>query len=469
MKQTERPLRHLVILLIYALVLALVSLMVIGLGLSDSLLYLLTIPCILGAFFYGRRVYLLMIFLLAIVAVWVTSQVSSNFQSSVISIIIATVSSIVMSETIHHLVISRRRVEEALRASEKKFRRLSLLKEAILESPEGIIVFALDTNYCYLDFTLLHKQTMKEIWGVDIEVGRNMLDYIQYEPDRKKAKKNFDRALNGEKFVLYEEYGDEKLKRTFYEDRYSPIFDGKDTIGLAVYVIDITERRQEEEERLKLRKLESVGVLAGGIAHDFNNLLTGLFGNMEMAKMFLPADHKSYKFLESAGQSMESATNLTQQLLTFARGGEPIKECFSIGEALTEMAQFSIRGSNARLRTNIAPDLWPIEADKGQLSQVISNLVINAQQAMPEGGTITIAATNIETSAGKYVQITVQDQGVGIAPQHLDKIFDPYFSTKQQGSGLGLASTYSIISKHNGTITVDSALNHGTIFTVCLL
>jgi len=231
---------------------------------------------------------------------------------------------------------------------------------------------------------------------------------------------------------------------------------------------DITERKQAEEERLKLKKLESVGVLAGGIAHDFNNLLTGVFGNIEMAKMFLSADHKSYKFLESAGRSMDSATNLTKQLLTFAKGGDPIKETLSIGEVITEMAQFSMRGSNVKLQSNIAPDLWPVEADKGQLSQVISNLVINAQQAMPAGGAITIAAENVETSAGRYVQITVQDEGVGIAPQYLDKIFDPYFSTKQKGSGLGLASTHSIISKHNGRITVDSQLDQGTIFTIHL-
>ncbi len=231
---------------------------------------------------------------------------------------------------------------------------------------------------------------------------------------------------------------------------------------------DITERRQAEEERLKLKKLESVGVLAGGIAHDFNNLLTGLFGNIEMAKMFLSDDHKAHKFLEAAERSMESATNLTNQLLTFAKGGDPIKETLSIGELIIGTAQFSLRGSSAKLQTNITPDLWLVEADKGQLNQVIINLVINAQQAMPAGGIITIAAKNVKTTEGRYVQITVQDEGVGIAPQYLDKIFDPYFSTKQKGSGLGLASTHSIISKHNGRITVDSQLNQGTIFSIHL-
>ncbi|MCP4715766.1 MAG: response regulator, partial [Deltaproteobacteria bacterium] len=235
-----------------------------------------------------------------------------------------------------------------------------------------------------------------------------------------------------------------------------------------VSLMDITERKRAEQEWLKLKKLESVGLLAGGIAHDFNNLLTGLFGNIEMAKMFLPAEHKSHQFLESAGSSMDNAINLTKQLLTFAKGGDPIKETLSIGAVITETAQFSIRGSNVKLQSNIAPDLWPVEADKGQLSQVISNLVINAQQAMPDGGVITMAAKNVETSEGRYVKITVQDEGVGIASQYLDKIFDPYFSTKQKGSGLGLASTHAIINKHNGTITVDSKLDQGTIFSLHL-
>ncbi len=252
-------------------------------------------------------------------------------------------------------------------------------------------------------------------------------------------------------------------------DSSAPIQDAAGNItGVVLVFRDVTEQLRVEQELLKVKKLESVGMLAGGIAHDFNNLLTGLFGNIEMAKVFLSADHKSHKFLESAGQSMESATNLTKQLLTFAKGGDPIKEILSIGQIITETAQFSMRGSSLKLQINIERDLWPVEADKGQLSQVISNLIINAQQAMPAGGTITIATENVKTSAGRHVKFSVQDEGVGIASQYLDKIFDPFFSTQQKGSGLGLASTHSIISKHNGAITVDSQLNQGTIFTIHL-
>ena len=252
-------------------------------------------------------------------------------------------------------------------------------------------------------------------------------------------------------------------------DSGAPIQDetGKIT-GVVLVFRDVTEQLRTEQESLKAKKLESVGILAGGIAHDFNNLLTGVFGNIEMAKMFLTADHKSHKFLESAERSMERATNLTSQLLTFARGGDPIKETLSISDVILEAAQFSMHGSKARLQNSIASDLWLVEADKGQVSQVINNLILNAQQAMPTGGTITITAENITISTGRYVKITVHDEGVGIAPEYLDKIFDPYFSTKQSGSGLGLASTHSIVRKHNGQITVDSQPGRGTTFTIYL-
>ncbi len=233
-------------------------------------------------------------------------------------------------------------------------------------------------------------------------------------------------------------------------------------------VQDITWRKQAEEEMLKLRKLESVGVLAGGIAHDFNNLLTGIFGNIEMARMFLSSEHQASKFLELAGQSMESATGLTKQLLTFAKGGEPVKEVLLIAQFIVETARFSLRGSNVDLKLDIAPDLLPVEADKGQLGQVFTNLVINAQQSMPTGGTITLTAENVDLSGARFVKLCIQDEGVGIASQYLDRVFDPYFSTKQHGSGLGLASVHSIITKHGGTIKVDSILDQGTTFTIHL-
>ncbi len=746
---------------------------------------------------------------------------------------------------------------------EKELRETLLLKNAILESSNGIVVFALDREYRYLDFTLLHKQTMKAIWGVDIEKGKSMLDYIKNEKDRKKAKKNFDRALAGESFVLIEEYGDEKLKRTFYEDRYSPVYnDDGEIIGVSVFVIDITKqklietalreseeynkvlfqdsliplvvmdsktyeftdcnraaikiygfknkeevlgktpadvstpyqyngepseklatkfiqkalkegkvifewrhqrpdgsiwdaevqlitffykgkrhlqfsllditerkklreklieseekyriafrtspesiaitslggmiidvndgftklsgyskeeaigktvfdlklwlnkedrayfikeleekghienfeskfltknkkvatglvsanivkiggekriltiirditdrKRMEEEvfneremlsvtlrsigdgvittdtrgkvtfinktaeeltgwtldevegkplekvfniingvtrekaenpvfkvlkekrivglenrtvlisregkeyniadsaapivdveskvigvvlvfrdvteklkleqERLKVKKLESIGILAGGIAHDFNNILTGIFGNLELAKIKLSKDHPAYKHIKSANESIERATALTKQLLTFAKGGEPIVETVDLKKLLKDTISFYLSGSNIKVIYGLPDDLWNVLVDKGQIEQVISNLIVNSKQAMPDGGRIFVNAQNIESMEtleirhlnGRYVMFSIKDEGRGISEKHMEKIFDPYFTTKQKGSGLGLAIVHSIVSKHNGYIAVDSKLGEGTTFYIYL-
>ncbi len=746
---------------------------------------------------------------------------------------------------------------------EKELRETLLLKNAILESQNGIVVFALDREYRYLDFTLLHKQTMKAIWGVDIEKGKSMLDYIKNEEDRKKAKKNFDRALAGESFVLIEEYGDEKLKRTFYEDRYSPIYnDNGEIIGVSVFVIDITKqklietalreseeynkiifqdsliplvvmnsktyrftdcnraaieiygfkRKEEvlgktpadvstpyqyngepsedlakkfiqqalkegkvlfewrhrrpdgtvwdaevqlvrfkykgenylqfsllditerkrlreklieseekyrvvfrtipesisistidgvlldvndgfvnisgysreevvgrnvfefglwankkdrdvfvkklkkdgfienfetkfvgkdkkvviglvsaniiriageqrilsvmrditerkrieeevfnereklsvtlrsigdgvittdtegkvtfinktaeeltgwtlseakgkplekvfniinevtrervdnpvskvlkekrivglenrtvliskdgreyniadsaapivdvksrvigvvlvfrdvteklklEQERLKVKKLESIGILAGGIAHDFNNILTGIFGNLELAKIKLSKDNPAYVHIKAANESIERATALTKQLLTFAKGGEPIVEIVDLKKLLKNTISFYLSGSNIKVFYDLPDDLWYVLADRGQIEQVISNLVVNSKQAMPTGGRIFVKAQNIESMKtlgirhlnGKYVMFSIKDEGGGVSEKHIEKIFDPYFTTKQEGSGLGLAIVHSIISKHNGYIEVMSKMGEGTTFYIYL-
>ena len=231
---------------------------------------------------------------------------------------------------------------------------------------------------------------------------------------------------------------------------------------------DVTEKLKAEHERLKLQKLESVGLLAGGIAHNFNNLFTVIFGNIELAKLLLSSDHEAFNFLESAEKSMDRATKLTKQLLTFAKGGDPIKELISINEIVLKTAKLSIRGPNIKLKCDMSQDLWPISADKNQMSQVIRYILINAEQSMPTGGTISITTKNDNSKAGQFVQITIQDEGVGIASNNLHKIFDPYFTTKEKGSGLGLAITHSIITKHNGRIKVDSVINQGTIFTIYL-
>jgi PAS domain S-box-containing protein len=239
---------------------------------------------------------------------------------------------------------------------------------------------------------------------------------------------------------------------------------------------EITDREKMEEELLKAQKLESVAILAGGIAHDFNNLLASILGNIGLAMLDIDRDHQAFKQLVSAEKASLRAQDLTRQLLTFSKGGAPVKKATDIGELVKESASFALRGSRVKYDFSIAGDLKLVDVDEGQMSQVIHNLVINADHAMPEGGTIAIRCRNISNEVygslplreGGYVCISVEDHGVGIPKEHLPKIFDPYFTTKQKGSGLGLATTYSIVKKHGGTITVESELGVGTTFHVYL-
>ncbi len=258
------------------------------------------------------------------------------------------------------------------------------------------------------------------------------------------------------------------------------IFIVKDAHGKTVKTYgvnqDITERKKMEEELLKVQKLESVGILAGGIAHDFNNILTVILGYASLAKMRVSHEDEIFGMLSEVEKASVRAQTLTKQLLTFAKGGLPVKETASIKDIVKESSLFVLRGSKSSCEFSIAKDLWSAEVDVGQISQVISNIMINANQAMPEGGIIQVAAENLiidvghilPLKPGRYIRISIIDQGAGIAEKHLSKVFDPYFTTKQEGSGLGLSTTYSIIKKHDGYITVKSELGVGTTFHIYL-
>jgi PAS domain S-box-containing protein len=257
----------------------------------------------------------------------------------------------------------------------------------------------------------------------------------------------------------------------------APIRDSASKIvGVVIVFRDITEQRRREEERVRATKLESVGILAGGIAHDFNNFLTAILGNIALARLQIRGDHKVADLLARSEVASRQARELTQQLLTFSMGGSPVKKAASARELIEECAAFALRGSNVRCDTEIDDDAHVVEIDRGQISQVIHNLIINADQAMPEGGVIKIRAQNVHIEPlevpslelGDYVSIAITDHGIGIAAQHHEKIFDPYFTTKAKGSGLGLATSYSIVKSHQGLITVQSELGIGTTFTVYL-
>ncbi len=241
-------------------------------------------------------------------------------------------------------------------------------------------------------------------------------------------------------------------------------------------LMDVTEMKKAEMELMKIQKLESVGVLAGGIAHDFNNILTAILGNISLARIIGKDNSQLENRLAEAERACLRAKDLTQQLLTFSKGGTPVKKATSLADMLKEATTFLLRGSNVKPKFDIPANLWLVDADEGQLAQVINNLVINAKQAMPQGGVLNIRAYNyfydgrsdLPLRRGKYVCFLVEDHGVGIDEESLQRIFDPYFTTKKTGSGLGLAVTFSIIKKHNGHITAQSKIGQGTTFYVYL-
>jgi PAS domain S-box-containing protein len=253
-------------------------------------------------------------------------------------------------------------------------------------------------------------------------------------------------------------------------------------IGMVLVFRDITEKQKMEAELFKARKLESLGVLAGGIAHDFNNILTGVITNLFMAKVKVKADAGTYELLAEAEKASFRASKLVKQLLTFSKGGAPVKEAVSLKNLIEDSVGFCLSGSNVNYRLDIPADLRLVEADKGQIDQVLNNLVINADQSMPGGGTIVVSAENvtIESSKlaagnplgglleGNYVRVSVADEGSGIPRENMEKIFDPYFTTKPNGNGLGLTIAYSIVKGHKGIITVDSSQGKGTVFSFLL-
>ncbi len=243
-----------------------------------------------------------------------------------------------------------------------------------------------------------------------------------------------------------------------------------------VIFTDITERENLQNDRVKTQKLESLGVLAGGIAHDFNNVLTAIMGNISMAQIYLDSGHKSAKPLRDAEKATQRAAELAHQLLTFAKGGQPITKAVSAKQLIQESVSLVLSGSNVKGVLEIPDFLHAIEVDEGQMNQVVNNLIINAVQAMPGGGTITISAENVTLDednphslpAGEYVKLIFSDKGCGIAYEEQKRIFDPYFTTKVGGSGLGLASTHSIVCKHGGSIDVRSKVGSGTTFEILL-
>ncbi len=255
-----------------------------------------------------------------------------------------------------------------------------------------------------------------------------------------------------------------------------PWQDGGGTPGVLYAIRDVTDIRQAQEEHLRVRRIESLGVFAGGIAHDFNNVLTIVLGNLALARADIAAGSESDILLQSAERTCRQAAGLTRQLLTFSRGGAPVTQSIALGPVLEESAGLKLQESRASVRVQLPADLWPVEADAGQIHEVIRNIAVNGLQAMPDGGTVQVRADNVLVEAGEvppllpggYVFVTISDRGPGIASDDLERIFEPYFTTKPNGHGLGLATCWSIVRRHGGHISAQSTVGEGTVFHIYL-
>ncbi len=252
--------------------------------------------------------------------------------------------------------------------------------------------------------------------------------------------------------------------------RSSPLNQDDFSEGVTFTALDISSRKQMEEDLQRGQKLESLGLLAGGIAHDFNNLLQAIMGNLSLASLYADPGSQVARKISETEFAVSRSKELTQQLLTFARGGEPIKKALAIDELLQGTCSFSLKGSNVKCQFDFSDNLWVIEADEGQLNQLFQNLTINADQAMPEGGLLNVKVENTNLSAGRfsslpaghYLKVIFSDDGIGVGERYVKKMFDPYFTTKKKGKGLGLAVAYSIVKKHNGLIYAKSKKSCGT-------
>jgi PAS domain S-box-containing protein len=364
--------------------------------------------------------------------------------------------------------ITQRKVSEsALKESEKRFRDLvNFLPLAIFEATaEGWFTFVNPTGLKWFGYS-----------ETDVARGIHIFQTIT-EKDRASAMRNFQQVMKSEESAAHEYQAVRKDGSTF------PVFIHSSRIvtngrmaGLRGIVQDISEHKFFENNIQNAMKMESLGVLAGGIAHDFNNLLTGIFGYLSLAGAQCADGTDAKANITKASSVFGRATALTQQLLTFAKGRVPERKRIQIAGLLAETVRFALSGSVVKASFDIPENLWPCDADAGQIGQVIDNIVINARQAMPTGGSLSVSVRNVPEqsmappplSNRSYLKITLADTGHGIPPDVLARIFDPFFTTKQQGSGLGLATAYSIVKKHDGHIFAESTPGKGTTFTIYL-
>lgn len=363
--------------------------------------------------------------------------------------------------------LQRFRTESALRDSERRYRSI------VEDMPAMVCRFLADGTLTFVNsaYCTYFKKDRLEL------LGENFFGFVP-EGDRPRVRRQFSDLDRDNPTIAYEHSvttPEGGLAWQEWTDR--ALFDRNGSlVEFQSIGRDITAKRKMEMELQKIQKLESLGVLAGGIAHDFNNFLTGIVGNISLLRLYRDSGDDITGRLDEMQKAALRAKELTQQLLTFSKGGTPVKEVLPIPGLVSDAAKFALRGSNVRCAFHFPKTLWCAEIDGGQITQVINNLVLNADQAMPDGGVISIGAENqtlapdnpLSLPSGRYVRVSVRDQGMGISTDHLQRIFDPYFTTKQKGSGLGLAVAHSIVQKHSGRLTVNSELGRGSEFCLVL-
>ncbi|MEW6594529.1 MAG: PAS domain S-box protein [Thermodesulfobacteriota bacterium] len=363
-------------------------------------------------------------------------------------------------------ITDRCRHEEALRESEERFRDLFENATDLIQmlQPDGRLLYV--------------NRAWRETFGYGEEEIPTLSIFNLIAPDCiDHCHEVFQRVLAEEKVhQIHSEFQTRDGRKILIEGNASCRFRNGVPLYTQCIFRDVTEKTRLAEELLKRQRIESIEVLAGGIAHDFNNLLTAVLGNISLAKRHLDPGHPAWERLTETEKASRRAQHLTRQLLAFAKGGAPVKVATSAREVICDSASFPLAGTRVRCAFELAEDLLPLEADPGQIGQVIQNIVLNAAQSMPEGGTVTIRAGNFQAApgalpglpAGPYVRIEIIDHGHGIPREDLGRVFDPYFTSKESGSGLGLTVAEAIIGKHGGRITVDSEPGRGTTFTLLL-
>ncbi len=389
-------------------------------------------------------------------------------------------------------ISERKLAEEALQRS-------SSLLSSVIESPDNIIIFALDTSYNYLTFNMSHVKQMKKVYDADIEIGQNNLMYINREDHRLRAEENYQRILKGERFVKIQEYG-QLNNRFWYELIFNPIYDSLDcVVGFTVFVIDITEQKKMEEALLKSEKLKSIGTLAAGVSHEFNNILAIISGTVQL----LNETYKDHEGLKKPLSTMKTAVDdgakISRKMLKFTKtktdaDGFVLSD---ISDLIVQSIDFTsprwkneaqAKGIDYQIDMDALKNVSAVMCNPSEMREVFINLIINALDAMPDGGTLTVTTRHILSKEfgveskmenttesitqnselkGDSIEITFADTGAGMSAEVRKNIFDPFFTTKHAvGTGLGMSIAYGIIARHGGNIFVESELGEGTIFTL---